>query len=96
MLIFFSDRFHVVRLMIHLISEKPAPKECCGFYLVFVLMLFRGFVQESHEGENLPPELNQIKEQIERERFLHIQVIRLSLLLRFFLRILIMLKSDER
>lgn len=58
-------------------------------------MLFRGFVQESHEGENLPPELNQIKEQIERERFLHIQVIRLSLLLRFFLRILIMLKSDE-
>ncbi|CAN7066760.1 unnamed protein product [Brassica oleracea var. botrytis] len=36
-------------------------------------MLFRGFVQESHEGENLPPELNQIKEQIERERFLHIQ-----------------------
>ncbi|KAL0732188.1 hypothetical protein Bca4012_008397 [Brassica carinata] len=30
-------------------------------------------VKENHEGENLPPELNQILEQIERERFLHIQ-----------------------
>ncbi|KAL0884324.1 hypothetical protein Bca101_008305 [Brassica carinata] len=30
-------------------------------------------VRENHEGENLPPELNQILEQIERERFLHIQ-----------------------
>ncbi|KAG2260484.1 hypothetical protein Bca52824_079778 [Brassica carinata] len=30
-------------------------------------------IEENHEGENLPPELNQILEQIERERFLHIQ-----------------------